>query len=410
MTTAPLSRNRDFNLIWVGQAASALGTRITALALPLLVLATGGSAAAVGLVSFASTAPYLLLQIPAGAIVDRHDRRRLMLWCDAIRLVALLSLPVAIWTDALTVAQLAVVGFVEGSGFVVFGLAEEAAVKNVVPDEQLEAAVGRNEARSRGAGLAGQPLGGLLFGVAGALPFVVDALTYLLSFVLLLFVRTPLQEERSAETAPASWAEAKAGIGYLWRQRFLRHCTLLVAGSNLIFQALFVLTVVVARERGASAAEVGALFGIVGALGLLGALVAPAIAERVSGRAVVVGLNWVWAAALPLYLLPVPPPALGAIFGVMSFAGACWNVVLGAAELRLVPDRLLGRVRGAAGLFAWGAVPLGGLLGGASLSALGADATVLAMTAGMVVLAVVATATITAEVVGVRGAAAGRAE
>ncbi|HEX8103812.1 MAG TPA: hypothetical protein VF533_14445 [Solirubrobacteraceae bacterium] len=87
----------------------------------------------------------------------------------------------------------------------------------------------------------------------------------------------------------------------------------------------------------------------------------------------------------------------------MSFAGACWNVVLGAAELRLAPDRLLGRVGGAAALFAWGAIPLGGLLGGAGLWALGTDATVLALTAGMMALAVIATATITADVVGPPG-------
>jgi cyanate permease len=218
--------------------------------------------------------------------------------------------------------------------------------------------------------------------------------------VLLCFIRSPLQEDRARETASTLRAEAKEGIAYLWKQRFLRYCTLLVAGSNLLFQALFVLTIVEARDRGASATEVGVLFGIVGVFGLVGALAAPAVAERFSGRAVVVGINWLWAATLPLYLLPLPALALGAFFGMMSFAGACWNIVLGAAELRLVPDRLLGRVRGASALFGWGAIPLGGLLGGTSLSALGYEPTVIWMTGSMVALAVIATAAITEDLVG----------
>jgi MFS family permease len=116
VTARPLSRNRDFNLIWIGQAASTLGSRITALALPLLVLAIGGSAADVGLVSFAATAPYLLLQIPAGAIVDRHDRRRLMIACDTIRLLALVSLPIASCADLPAVVGVAVLHPESASG------------------------------------------------------------------------------------------------------------------------------------------------------------------------------------------------------------------------------------------------------------------------------------------------------
>jgi MFS family permease len=92
----PLRRNRDFMLLWVGQAVSLLGSRITSIAIPLLVYATTGSPAAVGIVAFFGTLPYILVQLPAGALVDRIDRKRLMVGCDVVRAIALSSVPVAI--------------------------------------------------------------------------------------------------------------------------------------------------------------------------------------------------------------------------------------------------------------------------------------------------------------------------
>src|SRR5262245_39702938 len=108
---APLRRNRDFQLLWIGSAVSAVGSRVSSVAYPLLVLALTGSAADAGLVGFTATVPYLLFQLPAGALVDRWNRRWVMIACDIGRGLALASIAVAFYLDALTLWLIMIVSF-----------------------------------------------------------------------------------------------------------------------------------------------------------------------------------------------------------------------------------------------------------------------------------------------------------
>ncbi|HEV2634178.1 MAG TPA: MFS transporter [Actinocrinis sp.] len=144
----PLRRNRDFRLLWTGQVVSVLGSQISWLAYPLLVLAMTGSAIRAGLVGAVGTAPYLLAQIPAGILVDRGDRRKIMLACDAGRLLALGSIPLAAALWHVPYPQILVVAFIEGTLFVGFNLAERAGVPVVVEPDEVLAALAQNQARS----------------------------------------------------------------------------------------------------------------------------------------------------------------------------------------------------------------------------------------------------------------------
>src|SRR5207237_6676488 len=136
-----LWRNRDFLILWSGQVVSTVGSRVTNVAFPLLVLAQTHSPAKAGLVGFAQTLPYMLFYLPAGAFVDRWDRKRVMLAADACRAPALGSLAVALPAGNATLAQIAAVAFVEGTGFVFFSLAESAALPQIVAKEQLSTAI-----------------------------------------------------------------------------------------------------------------------------------------------------------------------------------------------------------------------------------------------------------------------------
>jgi MFS family permease len=386
----PLRRNRDFVLLWTGQAISLLGSRITSIAIPLLVLAVTGSPAKMGIVGFFGTLPYLLVQLPAGGLVDRLDRKRTMIVCDAVRAVALTSIPVAIWAGRIGIPQLAGVAFVEGTMAVVFGLAENAALPRVVPPFQLTQAIAQNEARERGAALAGQPLGGLLFQLAHAVPFAADAVSYAVSMITLVFIRTSMRVERQAERASLR-REIREGFSWLWHHGFLRASALLIAGSNFIFQGVVLAVVVVGRSRGASSAEIGLIFLLSGVGGLAGAMLAPRIARTVPTRGVIVGVTWLWAAILPIMALPIRPIALGPLFGAMTLVGPAWNVVFGTYELTLVPDRLLGRVQSVEMLLSWGAIPLGSLAAGLLLQQLGPSRAMIAFAALMAAIAILGT-------------------
>ena len=259
----------------------------------------------------------------------------------------------------------------------------------VVPLPQLATAIAQNEARTRGASLAGQPLGGLLFGVDRALPFLADALSYATSVLSLLFIRTPLQEERMRSSALRR--EIGEGLRWLWGQHFLRAAALLVAGSNMIFQAVVLVVIVLAKERGASPGLIGVILGFFGGGGFAGSFIAPLLQRRVPGKSIVIGANWVLALLLPPLAIVRDPLALGPILGAIAFVGPTWNVAIGAYQLSLTPNNLLGRVGSVTMLIAWGAIPLGSLVGGFLLERFGAATTTMILSAGMLTIAGAAT-------------------
>ncbi|MDQ3787583.1 MAG: MFS transporter [Actinomycetota bacterium] len=383
----PLHRNRDFVLLWTGSAVSILGSNVSSVAYPLLVLALTGSAADAGLTGFVALLPQLLFQLPAGALVDRCDRRRMMIYCDLLCALVLSTLVTALLFGRLTLVHILVVGFLEGTFAVCYRLAAAAAVPNVVHTSQLAQALARNEARRRGAAMLGRPLGGVLFGVGRAAPFLFDIASYAVSVVTLGLIRKDFQVQRDDEHRRPRLAEFTEGTAWLWRHPFLRTTTLLIAGSNLLFQALFLVVIVIATDHGASPSAIGLMLGILAVGGLLGSLAAPAVARRLSLKTVVIGANWLWFLLVPLLAVVHDAILLGVVFAAMAFIGPLWNVAISAYQIAVTPDRIQGRVLAAAGMIAFGAVPLGSLTGGILLGSVGATTTVWLLTLWMAVLA-----------------------
>ncbi len=374
----PLRKNRDFVLLWLGLAASLLGSRISAIAYPLLVLALHYSPADAGLAGFLATLPYLILQLPAGALIDRWNRKRTMIACDVGRCLALTSIVVALVMHRITLAQVMIAAFVEGSCSSSTTLLKPRLCA-IVPSEQLPAALAQNEARNRGAAFAGQPLGGFFFGLGRSVPFLADAVSYLVSISTLMLIRTEFQADRSPAPFRRLLREIREGIVWLWRQPFLRATSLLVAGSNFVFQALVLVLIVIARDRGASSTVIGVMLAGAGIGRLLGALAAPWLQKRLRASIVVIGANWAWAVLIvPIAFIP-DPYALGGIFALMAFIGPTWNVVIGAYQLTITPEPLLGRVASADMLVGYGAIPLGSLTAGFLLDSIGAQAATLVL-------------------------------
>ncbi|HWM03466.1 MAG TPA: MFS transporter [Actinophytocola sp.] len=383
----PLRRNRDFLLLWTGSAVSSLGSNASSIAYPLLVLALTGSPLDAGFAGFVALLPQLLFQLPAGVLVDRFDRKRVMIWCDVLRATVLATVVVALVADRLTLVHVLAAGLVEGMLTVCFKIAAAAAVRNVVHPTHLTAALSRNEARERAGAMLGQPLGGILFGLGRAVPFLFDAITYLVSLGALLMIRTPFQRTRRGERVRFT-----AGVSWLWRNPFLRATTFLVASSNLLFRALFLAVIVIAADNGASAGEVGVMLGLAAVGGVVGSLLAPVAERRLSMRTVVIAANWAWAGLVPMVLLVRDPLAIGAIYAFMCFIGPLWNVAISAYQIAVTPDHIQGRVLAAAGMVAFGAIPLGSLVGGAALGWFGTTATVAGLAVWMVLIALFATA------------------
>ncbi|MDG4786448.1 MFS transporter [Micromonospora sp. WMMD1102] len=387
----PLRRNRDFLLLWAGAAGTMVGARITSIAYPMLVLWYTGSAGNAGLVGAAALLPHLLVQLPAGAFVDRWDRRRLMIFCDLGCLLATGSVALAVLFGRVWVPQLMVVAFVQTSLSVFYQLSERAAVRHLVPAEQLPSALTQNETRGRAAVLVGQPVGGLLFTLARWAPFLFTTLAHLGSLVALLLIRRPFQQPRPTRPGTVR-ADIAEGVAWLWQQRFLRTVLGFVAISNAVFQALTLVLMVTIRNGGGSAALVGAVIGASGVGGMLGALSGMWWLRRATLRTLVVGGLAAWAVTVPLMAFTTDPVSLAVIFAVNSYVGGLFNVVGGVYLVRITPDPMMGRVGAVATLLASGANFLGALAGGVLLGGAGVRATVLGLSAVMASLVLLAVA------------------
>jgi len=392
-TPVPLWRNRDFTLLWSSQVISTVGTRVTSVAYPLLVLLLTGSPALAGVVGFAQTLPFLLLYLPGGAWVDRWDRRRTMVACEIGRTVALGSIAVTAvigGVHAVTIAQLAAVAFVEGSLFVLFDLSEGAALPRLVPSGQLPTAVAWNQARTQGADLVGQPLGGLLFAIAPALPFAVDSVSYLVSGGAVAAIRTRLQGERAA-TVDRLRSRIAEGVRFVRRSAFLRETVVIVGWINLVFNGSFLVVIVRAQRLGGSPGQIGLMLAAFGAGGILGALAAPAIQRRLSGRVVLVAIAWLWT-GLGVVLAFAPSLVwLAVLVFALNLFGAPYNVVIAARMYQLVPEQIFGRVRSVGRIVAWGTIPIGTLLGGVLAERLGAAPALLVFGLAMIPVAIAST-------------------
>jgi MFS family permease len=325
----PLRRNRDFLYLWSGQAVSVLGSQASRVAYPLLVLAIAGSAAKAGLASAAATLPYLLFPLLAGAYADRHDRRRIMIACDVLRLVALC----AVATGRAVFSVVLVAGFAEGTGTAYYNVANRAAIPMIVHESQRATALAQNEARANGAQLAGPALGGALFGLSRFLPFAADALSYVGSLFTLATIRTPMREARPEEPRQLV-RDLAEGLRLTLRQPFLRASSVLAAVVNLCLQVLSLAIIVLARGDGASAALTGAIVACMGAGGLCGSFAAPWLQRRVRPGVIITSCVWAWAVLIGLLTIIRSPVWLCPVTTMIGVAGSPWNVAVQTYRLR----------------------------------------------------------------------------
>lgn len=187
----PLGKNRNFRLLWSANALSTLGSQAGFIAVPLLVLSLTGSVTAFGLVMFIESAVAVTAGIPAGILVDRLDRRKVMLACDVLRAAVSAVFVIALTTGHASMPLIIGVSAVTGILSSPFGPAAGAVLRTVVPPEQLVSAYSVNQARNSAITLAGPLIGAALYGVWPVLPFLVDGVSFLASAACVLFLRAP---------------------------------------------------------------------------------------------------------------------------------------------------------------------------------------------------------------------------
>ncbi len=378
-------------MLWGGEALSQLGSQASTVAFPLLVLALTGSAAKAGIVGLAKWLPLAVAALPAGVLADRFDRKRLMIGSDAIRAVLLASVAITVALGSASFVLVATVAFLDGCLFALRYVCERGALAHVVEKEQVPSAVAQNEARAFAANIAGPPLGGLLFAAARALPFIADAVSYVASMASVALTRAQFQEPGEPHHRAADPRGFGEGVAWMWRHAFFRSAALLFALGNPLFTGLYLLAILLAKRHGASASSVGVMFAIVGAGGLLGAMLAGRLRAALSPRAALVGEGWLVAAVVPLLFAVHAALLIGLIVAACELPTPLANSLVSGHRVAVTPDHLRGRVQAAGTFLSMSLAWLGPLGVGIAFQRAGANITIALVSGWALALAVLTT-------------------
>jgi len=363
--------------LWWANAVSYTGDGALVSALPLFAITVTKDPRLISLVSAAMFLPWLLLSLPAGAIVDRHDRVALMWRSQAVQFAVMGVLTVLIVTRVAGIAVLAAAGFLLGCAEVVFSNAEQSALPALVPADLLSRANGNQQVvLTIGETFAGPPLGSALFAVRAALPFGLDAVSFAGSAALLAGLSrtarsrtTQSRTTQSRTTQPRSEQRMRAqiaeGVRWLAGHRLLRTVALLLGVSNFSSQMGQATLVLLATQTLHVGTRGYGLLWTAAAVGsVLGGLVNPAITRRL-GLLTSLIVAMAAFAALDAGIGLAPDFAVAAaLMACNGFFVTMWNVVTVTMRQRIVPAELLGRVNSVYRMLGWGLMPLGALAGG----------------------------------------------
>jgi MFS family permease len=383
-------RRAPLYALYAADTISLAGNAVSQIAIPWFVLTETGSATLTALVVFFNFVPIVLAAFFGGVVVDRLGFRATSVVADLASSAAVAAIPVLHTTVGIELWQLMALVFLGALLDAPGATARAALFPDVVElaGVPMERASGIRAGIQQGSQLVGAPLGGVLvaaFGAIGAL--WLDAASFLVSAALVvLFVPRP---HRDPEAGPRGrfFAELAEGLRFIWSRRLVRALLFMVLLSNLVEAPGSVVLAVFAKEEYGSATDFGLLVGVLGGAALAGALGYSAIGHRLPRRRTfLVCFAFVPLGYLALAATPSLPVALVAV-AVAGFAAGPINPLLFTVQTEIVPSELRGRVFGAVRAGAWAAIPLGILLGGVVVAAVGPAATFLVM--GLLLAAVV---------------------
>ncbi|WP_232247444.1 MFS transporter [Kitasatospora azatica] len=383
-----------FHRLWAASAASSLGDGVYLAALPLLAAGLTQDPLTLGLVTSAALAPWFFFGLIGGALVDRWDRRRTMWLTDLCR-AALLAIPaLAIGLGFASIPLLIAVAFLLGIGQILFDTASSAYLPQLLDRDMtlLQKANARAMgARTVAADFAGPPAGSALFVLGRALPFGLDAVSFLASSLL---IRTlPSRPVPPREAGPSLWAEAKVGASYLLRDKVLLGLALRPAIGNLAFVGADAILVLFAHQLlHLGDLGYGVLLASQAAGGLLGAALAHRLGAWLGTGGALTATALLEAVALVALGLSGNPFVAGLALALLGAAMGATMVLAPSVSQALIPAELAGRVGATRRLMAVGAAPIGALLGGWLATAAGLRAPFLA---GAVLLASTAVLSLT---------------
>jgi MFS family permease len=370
-----LASLREFRLLWASGLLASLGAQMSVLALPLLVLRQTGSAVQAGVIGTVSVGALLLTTLPGGALADAVERRRLMRVCEIGSLLAVSALTIFVINGR---SPLVLVLLVAGVGAVInsfYGPAALGLLRAVVPADLVGVASARMQARAAVSRLVGPLVGGALFGLHPAAPFLAEAVALMLSLACLSLMRTRSKPGR--QSGPVfGRRQLAAGIAFIWNQPYLRTVLLVFGvGMNSAFSAMVFVALAIASDNGHSGLGGGAIVSLIAAGTLAGSLLAPRLRPDERPGLLVAVTCWTCAGAVAILTLVHPPVLIGLLAAACMATASVASIGFLTTLLLMTPDDKVGRVQSAAGFMSSLAQPMGPLAAGALLGVWGETVT-----------------------------------
>ncbi len=360
-----------FSKLWGAAAISNFGDGLMAAALPLLMVRLTNDPVVVAGTVVAGTLPWFLFALFSGALVDRLDRKIIMVSVNLARALAVGGLAWTVGTQTVSPLLIYFVAFALGSGETLFDSASEALVPNVVDADKYDVANSRLQSTELlGDTLLGPPVGALLFGVAAVAPFALNAVSFVAAAILIAAIGGRYRADR-VEIAPIV-DEIKEGLAWLMGQKVVRSLALMAGAANILITGVLAIFVLYAKELlGVSEVAYGLLLSVAGVGALVGAMSVSPLSRWLGIRfSISAVLMFQAAISLVFVLFPSPAPAAVAMFG-LGFGVTSLSVINITVRQKLTPDELRGRVASAVRMVAWGSQPIGALMGGIAAKQLG---------------------------------------
>lgn len=363
----PAKLSSDFWKYWVGQTISNLGSSVTLFALPLLVYKLTGSPVNLGLSTAADFLPYLLFGLVLGAWTDRVNRKRMMIFTDIARALAIALIPALAFLGHLNVWWIYAVGFIQSTLTICFEAGQFAAIPSLVNQDDLVTANGRIQASYSGASILGPLLAGVLVAIMSLQNLMLlDAASFLISSLSLSLIKINFNTKKGEiQERKHIGQDVIEGLRYVLGHPVLRNISLMMALVNLVSTPIYAQLVLFARQQlYATDSQISLLYAA-GSVGIvILSLAAGPLRKRWSFSAVALGAlmiygllsivlaftTWYWLAIL--------------LWTIRSGLGILFNINTSSLRQAIVPNQMLGRVVSIAGVLAWSAIPVGSLLGG----------------------------------------------
>lgn len=366
-------RNRNFQNLWAGQTISTIGDQMSGLALPVLaVTMLQATEWQVGMMNAAGMSMFLLIGLPAGAWVDRWLKRRVMILADIVRMLVVLSVPLAWWAGILNMTFLIAGAAVISAANVFFDVAYQSVLPIMLPKEHMAKANSALETTNQTSMLAGPAVVGFLLSIVKApVLMLVDAVSFLVSLVSISLIK--IDETTIAKKDRGRLRDEIAeGVRFVTKHPIIGRITATTSISNFFGSAVHTLTpILVLRTMNVPPALYGLAFTAAAASGLLGAISASKIGTKLGQGNTVIGAMCLSGIAMVGFPIAASIgnlsafPIVIASEALLSFAGLVYNITQVSARQALCPEHLLGRMNASIRFFVWGVMPISALLAGA---------------------------------------------